>query len=192
MRHPEFRLGPALWVLCACLLLLSRAAAAGEPALAVDFDGDGRRDTVRLDHQRPSVLRVWLSATGTTQVLVSRGALRHVAATDLDGDHRPELIASDGESRIHVWKHLSRGFRRYQPRAATPKVLAPPTRRCVDGGDRAPEEALVDGGFIPPALVRASLPAFPEPASRACVPSDESTCPASPAARPFSARPPPY
>jgi len=62
MRHPLTRLGPVLWALCACLLLLPQAAAAGDPSLAID--GDGRH----------------------VRVLVSHPPLHHVAASDLDGD----------------------------------------------------------------------------------------------------------
>src|ERR1043166_5064738 len=103
MRHSLTRLGPVLWALCAYVLLVPHAATAGDPSLAIDFDGDGRGDSVRLDQRRPFVLRVWLSASGTTQVLVSRRPLNHVTATDLDGDNRPELIASDSQARLHVW-----------------------------------------------------------------------------------------
>jgi len=194
MRHPAFKPGPLLWALCACLFLLPLAAGASgaaEPSLAVDFDGDGRHDTVRLDRHRPSVLRIWLSASDTTQVLVSRRPLSHVAATDLDGDHRPELIASDSQSRLHIWTPRARGFRRYQPRHSIPKALTSPTRPRVDGRNREPEEVLTGVAFGPPALSRTEHLAPPAGASRVCVPRREVTCPASPAARPFSPRPPP-
>jgi hypothetical protein len=191
MRHPLFKLGPVLWALCASLLLLPHTAVAGEPSLTVDFDGDGQHDSVRLDQDRPSVLRIWLSASDTTQVLVSRGPLHRVAATDLDGDHRPELIASDSESRLHVWTHRARGFRRYQPRQAIPPGLASAPVRRVDGQNREPEEELSGGAFGPPELARTSPPDPTVDATSVCVPPGESASPASPAVQPFSPRPPP-
>ena len=60
------------------------------------------------------------------------------------------------------------------------------------GQDRKPEEDLSAGDFGLPALVRTSLQASPDGASSACVLQLETTtCPASPASRPFSPRPPP-
>jgi hypothetical protein len=59
MRHPLSKLAPALWVLCASLLLLPRVAAAADPSLVVD--DDGRHFSVRL-----------LPASGLTQVLTVR------------------------------------------------------------------------------------------------------------------------
>ena len=193
MRHPLTRLGPVLWVLCACLLMLPRIAEAGDPSLAIDFDGDGRHDSVRLDQRRPSVLRIWLSASGTTQVLVSRRPFNHVAATDLDGDHRPELIASDGQAHIQVWtpKHTGNGFRRFHRRQAIPKHLSPAGSRRVDGRNREPEESFTGGIFGPPELTRATRLPLSDAASVASAPRDESTSTASPAAEPFSPRPPP-
>ena len=191
MRHPLTRVGPVLWALCACLLLLPRAAAAADPSLTVDFDGDGLHDSVRLDQRRPSVLRVWLSASGTMQVLVSRRPLHRVAATDLDGDHRPELIASDSQARIHVWTPGSEGFFRYRPRQSIPNGLSKPTGHRVDGHGRDPEEAFSGGAFTPPELTRTPPAAPPDRASVICPPLDERPGLASSSADPFSPRPPP-
>ena len=62
MRHPLTRVGPVLWALCACLLLLPRASATGGPSLAID--GDNRHGSVLCSHQ----------------------PLQRVEASDLDGD----------------------------------------------------------------------------------------------------------
>jgi hypothetical protein len=191
MRQPLIRLGPVLWVLCACLLLLPQAAAAGGSLLAVDFDGDGRRDSVRLDQNRPSVLRVWLSASGTTQVLVSRGPLHRVAATDLDGDNRPELIATDRQSRLHVWTTRERLFHRYHPRRLIPQNLSAAGETRVDGRNREPEEVLTGATFGPSELSRPLLLAPPDRLFRACAPADQHTRQSYPSAQPFSPRPPP-
>lgn len=191
MRHSLTRLRPVLWALCACLLLIPQAAAAGGSSLAVDFDGDGRGDSVRLDQSRPSVLRVWLSASGTTQVLVSRRPLHRVAATDLDGDHRPELIASDSQSRIHVWTPRAQGFHRYRPRSAVPPGLSGAGQVRGDEHDREPEEVLSGATFGPSVLRRPLSLAPPDILSGACLPADEHTGQAYLAAQPFSPRPPP-
>jgi hypothetical protein len=59
MRRRLPTLSRALWMACACLCLLPRLAAAAEPSLVIDFDGDGRHDHVMLDGRQPSLLHVW-------------------------------------------------------------------------------------------------------------------------------------
>jgi hypothetical protein len=190
MRHPLTRLGPVLWAVCACLLLLPNVTAA-EPSLAVDFDGDGQPDTVWLDQRRPSVIRVWLSASGTTEVLRSRRPLQNVTATDLDGDRSPELIASDSQARLHVWTPNAKGFRRFRhSRLVLPKGLNAPGHR-VDGRNREPEEAFTGGAFAPPELTRTSPLVAPDHRAAACASHDAPVRPASPSVNPFSPRPPP-
>ena len=56
MRHPLTRLGPVLWVVCACLLMIPRTADAGDPSLAVDFDGDHRPELIASDQAH---IQVW-------------------------------------------------------------------------------------------------------------------------------------
>jgi hypothetical protein len=191
MRHPLTRLGPVLWAVCACLLLLPNLTAA-DPSFAVDFDGDGQPDTVWLDQRRPSVIRVWLSASGATQVLRSRRPLQNVTATDLDGDRRPELIASDSQARLHVWTPRAKGFRRFHhARLVLPKGLNAPKGHRVDGRNREPEEVFTGGAFAPPELTR-TLPLVP-PDHRAVASAshDSPVCPVSASFAPFSPRPPP-
>ena len=190
MRRPLIRLVSLISGLCACLLLLPQAAAAGT-SLVADFDGDGRNDTVRLDQHRPSVLRVWLSASGTTHVLVSRRPLRHVVVDDLDGDRRPELIASDSKSQIHVWTPRPKGFRSYHPRQAIPKEFSAPSGRSVDGGSGEPKEAVTSGAIGPFSLTRTLPLVPPDDTSIAGLKQAASARPASPATEPCSPRPPP-
>jgi len=190
MRRPLIRLLAIVWGLCACLLLLPQAAAAGT-SLVADFDGDGQNDSVGLDQRRPSVLRVWLSASGTTHVLVSKRPLRHVAADDLDGDRRPELIAGDGQSHLHIWTPRSKGFRSYHPRHSLPKALRAPSGHSVRGENPEPKDA-VTGGAIGPFSLARTLPLVPpDDTSVGCVHQAESAHPASPAVEPCSPRPPP-
>src|SRR4029079_11223570 len=115
MRELPLSLRQTLWIACACVLLLPRFAAA-EPASAVDFDGDGRHDHVTLDLREPSVVHIWLSLSQTTQTIRAHAPLQQIVAVDLDGDHRPELIARDRDARIHVWTRKHERFRRLRPR----------------------------------------------------------------------------
>ena len=103
----------ALWLACAATIGFAPCAVAAERLLSADFDGDGRHDRVAIDRRDPSLLRVWLSATGATELIRNARPLLRVAAIDLDGDRRPELIATDTSvAGLHVWKkHGRRGFR---------------------------------------------------------------------------------
>jgi hypothetical protein len=118
---------------CTCALLLVPRAASAEPAVYADFDGDGRHDRVTLDRNEPDVLRVWFSRTGTTDVIRSRWPLLRVIATDLDGDRRPELVANDASTGLHVWKIDSRNrFRSYHPKRALAKTATGSSRTAFD------------------------------------------------------------
>ena len=169
MRHIAFAPRRALWIACACLLLLPCVVAAAEPALAIDFDGDGRHDRVLIDTQQPSVLHVWLSASDTLQVLHSHVPLQNVAATDLDGDHRPELIARDSDAHIQVWTPHRRGFRKYRPRHSIPHELTTPAQRRVDDGNGEPAGVLTGAAFAASVPVRGSPRA---PTASVSLPSD--------------------
>ena len=191
MRRRVLTPGLVLWMACGCLCVLPRLAVAAEPSLTIDFDGDGRHDRVILDGRQPSGLRVWLSASGTTEVLRSHSPLQRVAAIDLDGDRRPELIARDSESRIHVWTPRGKRFHRYRLRHGIPNGLTSPTSHRIDDGDREPAGLLTGSTFAPSALLRASPRAPTNGASRLCAPQGAPACHGSPAVRPFAPRPPP-
>src|SRR5215468_1516742 len=112
-----------------CLLLLAPRAEAGHRRLFIDFDADGRRDRVTLDVREPWIVRIWLSATRSTHIIRSAQPLRDIAAVDLDGDHRPELIASTRSRGLQVWTNAPGGFVVY------PLRRRPPTRD-VSSSDR--------------------------------------------------------
>ena len=182
----------ALWLACACLLLIPSLAAAAESLLAADFDGDGRRDQVMLDRRQPSVLQVWLSASGTTQEIYRGAPLQELVAADLDGDHRPELIARDSGWHLHVWTPQRKGFRSYRPFNVLPLSLRHSTRRSVDDDDEEPVDIIPSTALTHFALALCPLPRAPaharasgrvSPAVRArrSVPSSD----------PFAPRPPP-
>jgi hypothetical protein len=124
-------------------------------------------------------------------VLVSKRPLRHVAADDLDGDRRPELIAGDGQSHIHIWTPRSKGFRAYHPRHSLPKGLRAPSGHPVDSGSGEPKEE-VTGGAIGLFSLARTLPLVPaDDTSIGGVHHAESARPAAPAVQPCSPRPPP-
>jgi VCBS repeat protein len=152
MRHPASTRRRVFWMVCACALLLPGFAAA-KPSLAIgfDLDGDGRGDQVVLDRDRPLVLQVWLSNSGTTQVIRSRVPILQVAAADLDGDHRPELIASDGDSQLQVWTRKRKGFHSYRARHAVPSASQREVRRIDDTNAEPPGE-ITSPPFAPFAL----------------------------------------
>ncbi len=180
----------AFWMVCACVLLMPRFAAA-EPSLAIDFDGDGRRDRFMLD-RGASVLHVWLSASDTTQVIHTRVSLLQVVATDLDGDHRPELIGRDSESRIHVWTRKRKRFHRYRPTdIAPPYTLQERHRRRVDDKDTEPG-VITSSPLAPFALRLCASPRTPGlETCTACVPHTAPACRSLTAVDPFGPRPPP-
>jgi hypothetical protein len=177
-------------LLCACLLLLPRLAAA-ESSLAVDFDGDGRGDRATVDLRQPSVVHVWLSASDTTHVLSSRDPLQRIVASDLDGDQHPELIARDSQSRIHVWTHRRTGFHKVRPHRALPNGLTKPARRHVDDEDGQPVGAFGGTAFSMSSLPRASLPPPPPQDSRALTIEHAHRSSNQAAVDPFAPRPPP-
>ncbi len=145
-----------LWLLGCAVLLGAPLVDARDPALAADFDGDGQRDHVTLSGEDSSVLHIWLSATGTTEIIRSREPVLHVVAADLDDDRRPELIASGRTAALGIWARGSHGFRAFRPRRA-PAIpdFNRPTHRTLD-----------DGPFEPLQATSVSAPLAPWPASR--------------------------
>src|SRR5512133_1803321 len=132
------------WLICACLALSATAAVAASP-LVGDFDGDGRRDHATFERQDPSTLRVWLSATRTTAILQARSPILALAARDLDGDHRDELIAS-GASGLQIWSRSRDRFATLHPRRhASPWVGRQGRHTVDDGSESCPAAVFTDG-----------------------------------------------
>jgi hypothetical protein len=180
----------ALWLAILCALLLPVPAAAQKTS--IDLDGDGRRDHWHRDHREPTVLHVWLSATGTTQTIRARTPLVRVVARDLDGDHQPELIASDTQSQIHVWTRSRSVFQSYHPRRVAPAGLRQRPRRNIDDSDRDAEAAVTVPTFEQLSLVLSALPRGPGPAVvPALVPDTPRPFRSLSALEPFAPRPPP-
>ena len=143
--HLLTRVRRALWIACACVLLSAPLARAADRSLAADFDGDGKSDRVAIDRSEPSVLHVWLSRTGTTDRLHNPRALLWIAATDVDGDNRPELIATEASAEgLRIWKRdgARRGFRPYAPRRSPAHATPPTNGRTVGEFPDDAEDAL--------------------------------------------------
>jgi hypothetical protein len=120
----------AVGLICLAFVLVGRVAAAADGSLVADFDGDGRSDRAILERGEPSALHVWLSATATMAELRSATPIRGIAARDLDGDRRAELILG-GASELEVWTSRRRGFTRFRTRRPLPRTLVMPGGRGV-------------------------------------------------------------
>ena len=177
----------------ACVLLLPRLAVA-EPSLALgfDLDGDGRGDQVMLDRDKPLLLHVWLSRSGTTQVIRSRVPILQIVAVDLDGDHRLELIARDRDSQLHVWKRKRDGFHSYHRRNAGASPFDQGECRSIENKETEPPGEAGATPYSQFALALCASPRAPglEP-STSRAPSTARALSSSTAVDPFAPRPPP-
>jgi hypothetical protein len=127
------------WML---VLVAAGAAAAGTThSISGDFDGDGRRDRAELDYREPTTVRVRLSAGRITVLVRGRTPFIGLAACDLDGDARDELLTSDASSRLQVFTKRSiglAGFEPFRPRRKGPDGLSRPCKQGFDDGSDAP------------------------------------------------------
>jgi hypothetical protein len=174
-------------------MLLPRVTTAGDRPLLVDLDGDGQHDQLRVDRGRErSVLHVWLSASDTTELIHARVALVQVIAADLDGDHRPELIARDSESRIRVWTRNGHRFHSYPPRKVVHHTLNQPHHRSIGDNDHEPLGETLTTTFAPLALILSASPRAPGPGrTSACALDPAPVLPSLTSVAPFAPRPPP-
>jgi hypothetical protein len=149
------------WALCVCVLLPHAGAQAAERSVLADFDGDGQHDRATLDHREPSVLRIYLSATNSTAVVRSQVPIAGIAALDLDGDRRAELIAGGASSGLQVWTTHRKGFRAFRPQTVTPEALGPPLRHNVEQGAGDAPVAITSAPPSPTALAVSPQPRPP-------------------------------
>jgi hypothetical protein len=115
-----------------CTLLCATHAFANGTGTFADFDGDGRRDRVSLDATEPSIVRIWLSATKSTQIIRSSQPLLAITAVDLNGDRRSELVATTRSPGLHIWTKAHKGFRTYVRKRPPSRGFGRQDRRTVD------------------------------------------------------------
>ena len=181
------------WMLCAAaVLLLPQLAAAQEKPLLVDLDGDGHHDRVIVGSpSQASNVRVWLSTSQAEQRIRTRSTVLQIVASDLDGDNRPELIARDSKSRIHVWTRKGQKFHSYRPRSSTRGSLEA-DHHAVENDDEERPGATMSPRVVPFALLLSPSPRAPgnngagAPAPDGARPPHTSTL-----VEPFAPRPPP-
>jgi hypothetical protein len=149
--------------MCACVLLAPHTAQAAERSVRADFDGDGQRDHASLDRLEPSVVRIWLSTTRSAAIVRSPTPIAGIAALDLDGDRRAELIAGGASTGLQIWTARRHGLSPFASQQV-PGTLARPVRHTVadDPDDEPP--AVAPAASSPIALELASEPRAPTPA----------------------------
>jgi len=101
--------------------LLFQPAVAFADAAFPDIDRDGKRDVVSIVPGSRSTIQVWLSATQTLRHLTLPRPILRVGTFDLDGDGRPEIVASDTDAGLHIWRRTKNGhLKRVRPRPVVP------------------------------------------------------------------------
>jgi hypothetical protein len=131
-----------VWLVCLGLVIAARAS--GAQAVIADFDGDGHHDRATVEGYRGSVVRVWLSKTRTLLILHIGSPILGIAARDLDGDRRDDLIAG-GSSGLQIWaKERHDTFRRIRPRGGLSEGLERPARTVDEASGGAPVAVLPD------------------------------------------------
>jgi hypothetical protein len=146
------------FVLVLGLMLWPRTSYADQQVYA-DFDGDGHRDHATFDPAHASLMRVWLSSNQHAGVLHSRMPLMRLAAVDLDGDGRPELVATDRRAGLHVWKAGGGRFAPYRHRrATTPRVTHRVPGRTVTDDPSSPDDTAASRPYGSPADLDACPP----------------------------------
>jgi hypothetical protein len=176
-----------------CALLVAPRAYANQPTSVGDFDGDGHGDRVTFTLQEPSIVRVWLSATRTTQIIRSPEPLLAVVVHDLDGDRRAELVATKRSSGLHIWTKKQKGFRAYRPtHRPSPVALSRSNHRAFDPGPTPPVLETTAFSSVPPTLVISSVhPRAPAFRAWRYAPRLARDPTSSPRLTPFAPRPPP-
>lgn len=139
------------FVLVLGLMLWPRASYADQRVYA-DFDGDGYRDHATFDPAHASLMRVWLSSNQHAGMLRSRLPLVRLAAVDLDGDGRPELVATDRHAGLHVWRAGGGRFAPYHRRRATkPRAAYRVPGRTVEDDPSSPDDTVASRSYGNPA-----------------------------------------
>lgn len=192
MHRSACTLGRALCYAFFSALLLVAPANASDAVVAADFDGDGHGDHAVISSDQPTVLRVWLSATGTTELVRSAQPLLRITAADLDGDHHAEIIATDGSPLIKIWTKQRARFRSFRPKQLPRPWEFSDSSGHAAAGRAAPSSPTtltprtLDGSLVPQRHVAVPIVACWQHAAHAHAPATSSR-----GFAPLAPRPPP-
>jgi hypothetical protein len=142
----------AVWLVWFGLLFGPHTVFASGLTVVADFDGDGRHDRAELERRESSLLRVWLSTSRSTSIVRSSSPLLTIAASDLDGDGRHELIASGALGRLQVWTKRRHGFVPLHPKRQTSRASSGQAPRTVTDRSTDTSGAELPTGPIAPSL----------------------------------------
>jgi len=134
-----------LWLVLVWLLGAPLAAQAS-PAIVADFDGDGQRDRAELVASEPASVRIYLSGTHKIAVIRSATPILGLAARDLDGDKRDELIARGSSTRLQVWTQHHNSFGKFHARHNPSRSRAGLNEERAESG---PAESALDPDSAP-------------------------------------------
>lgn len=138
------------WVVVTAVLLCRPGAVQGQNVFA-DIDRDGHGDVLTVAQGSPKTLQVWLSSTQTLRSLrVSRPIVR-VTAFDVDGDGRPEIVASDVSAGLHIWRTKNGRLHRVRPHRALPQSLGLSGRSVTRPITEAADIPLAGSDWVPAA-----------------------------------------
>ena len=160
----------AVWLVWFGLLFGPHTVFASGLTVIADFDGDGRHDRAELERRESSLLRVWLSTSHSTSVVRSSSPLLTIAASDLDGDGRHELIASGALGRLHVWTKRRHGFVPLRPKHEASRASSGQAPRTVTDRSRDTSGAEQQTGRTTPSLTLTRWYS-PPPFVLACTPT---------------------
>jgi hypothetical protein len=139
-----------------CILLLAATSLAGLPRAAAagqvyaDLDRDGVRDTVSVEPAHHLSVTVWLSTTRRVRMLRTTTPIISVATFDLDGDGRPDIVATDSSATLHVWRITPHGFlRTVHPRSGSAHLRSGIRRLLREDTDAVADGSLNGFGGAP-------------------------------------------
>jgi hypothetical protein len=125
------------WVALVASVLAVPGIAGAETVFA-DVDRDGIRDVLSVLGASRSTLQVWISSTQQFRKLHTTRPIYRVAAVDVDGDGRPEIVASDTSAKLHIWRQGKNGrLHRVRARRSAPFrfATAPSVEGSTDSAD---------------------------------------------------------
>jgi VCBS repeat protein len=145
MFSPTFLIRRVLltWLAVSLLGCVSGRALASDLYPRADLDRDGVTDVVSIQNApAPRGLLVWLSRSKSQFLLPTPLPIQRVAAADVDGDSRLDLVAADTSAKLYVWRSSGKGrLRPMRPRPGRPAAGPTCSRRIQESPETVPFEA---------------------------------------------------